>query len=140
MKKLILSLLVIASISVLTNKVYAQYAIPSFDVPVVADPTTFEEMSRSSNNFTTPTAKNNSLSKKPISRGERKLNVELKSNDDKTMSSASIEIYSLDVSTTYGPYSVYEGTPFQKFLNEEYEWGVRILFATSGCEMSVWFD
>ena len=140
MKKLILSFLVIASISVLTNKVYAQYAIPSYDVLVVADPTTFEEMSRSSNNFTASTVKNNSLSKKPISREEVKLNVIIKSKDDKTIASASIEIYSLDESITYGPYAVYESIPFQKFLNDNYEWGVRILFATSGCEMSVWFD
>jgi len=140
MKKLILSLLVIASISVLTNKVYAQYAIPSYNVPIVADPTTFEEMSPSSNNFTTPTVKNSSLSKKPISRGERMITIKTKGYDDATTACASIEIYSLDVSTTYGPYAVYEGTPFQKLLNDDYEWGVRILFATSGCEMSVWFD
>ncbi len=68
MKNLILSFLVITSISVLTNKVYTQYAIPSFAVAVIADPTTFEEVTRTTCNLITSTAKINSLSQKPKSR------------------------------------------------------------------------
>jgi len=140
MKKLILSLLVIASVTVLTNKAYAQYAIPSFDVPVIADPTTFVEVTSSSYNATTNFTKSNPLLQKPTSREERKLNVTIRDNDVQTTAWVGIEIYSLDESITYGPYTVYEGALFEKLLSNEYEWGVRVLTASEDCEMSVWFD
>jgi len=140
MKKLILSLLVIASVTVLTNKAYAQYAIPSFDVPVIADPTTFEEVTSSSYNATTNFTKSNTFKEKPTGRERRKLNVTTIDNDIQTTAWASIEIYSLDGNITYGPYTVYEGAPFEKSLSEAYEWGVRVLSASESCEMSVWYN
>ncbi len=140
MKKLILSLIVIAAVTVLTNKAYAQYAIPSYDVPVVADPTTFEETSKSSSYSISPFTKLSPFSIQPVNRGKRKLNVTTKDNDIGTTAWATIEIYSLDGNITYGPYTVYEGTPFSILLSEDYEWGVRTLDSSTDCEMSVWFD
>ena len=135
MKKLILALFIIAAITALNNKTFAQYAIPSYDVPVIADPTTFEETATQST-----TSGFNLISANPASRGERKVNVRVIDNDMQTTASSTIEIYSLDESITYGPYTVYEETTFELLLTEEYEWGVRVLAASEGCEMSVWFD
>ncbi|MFK5854496.1 MAG: hypothetical protein QM503_00095 [Bacteroidota bacterium] len=138
MKKLILSLFVLVALTVLTNNAMAQYGIPSYDVPVIADPTTFEETT--SYNFTKTLSKPNPFIQKPTSRGEKMLTIIVRNQDVQTTAWVSIEIYTINESITYGPYTVYEGTPLEQSLSTEYEWGVRVLTASTGCEMSVWFN
>ena len=140
MKKIILSLFVIAAVTVLTNKATAQYAIPSYDVPVVADPTTFEETSRSSSYSISPFTKINVLSIQPVGKGERKLIVTVKDSNINTTAWVIINIYSLDGSITYGPYTVTEGIDFEKYLSTDYEWGVSTIDASVGSEMDVFFE
>lgn len=140
MKKLVLALFVIAAVTVLTNKLVAQNPIPSFNVPVIVNPTTFEEISNSSSNLATPFSIGETLFSQTAGKGEVKLNIEATDKNNETTASAIVEIYSLDTELVYGPYTVVEGTIFTMFLSDKYEWGVRTLFATSGCELSTWFD
>lgn len=140
MKKVLLSLLVIAAVTVFTSSTFAQYAIPSYDVPVIADPTTFEEAVPTTSFYVSPFTKANQTNQVSVPDGRRKLNVTTIDSNINTTAWATIEIYSLDGNITYGPYTVYEGLPFSQFLSDEYEWGVNTIDASEGCEMSVWFD
>jgi|GEM_PF-1249766 len=144
MKKVILSIILIASVAIFANTAVAQYAIPSFNVPVIADPTTFEEVtsaSPSTNPELTKTLQSNPFSQKPsASDGERDLYIKVKDRDIATTASAIVEIYSLCGSITYGPYTVTEGNTLIKTLSTNYQWGVSTLSSTEGCEMDVWFE
>ena len=137
---MIIILLTVVAATALTSKLTAQYSIPSFDVPVIADPTTFEESPISNaigfGNITmgfVPV-------KNPVNREERIIVVKAIDKDVATNAWADIIIYSLDYSISYGPYTVNEGNLFEMGLSEEYEWGVEVVDASQGCEMSVWYE
>jgi hypothetical protein len=134
MKKFIIALLTVVVATALTTKLSAQYSIPSFNVPVIADPTTFEE---------TP-ASNMTIGieyfKKPNTREERKMTVKITDPGRTAIACASIIVYSLDNTIEYGPYMVYAGNPFEIMLSTDYTWGVRIIEATEDCELSVWYE
>ena len=140
MKKLLLSLFVVSLVTVLSSKVVAQYAIPSYDVLIVADPTTFEETSRSSSSHPILVKVTNPFIQKPTSRGEKKIYINTKDLDSGTSASASVVIYSLDGTYMYGPYTVIEGTTYSMVLDDNYRWGVQTISCTEDCEMDVWFD
>lgn len=137
MKKLFISSLIIFVAVFIANKLSAQNPIPSFNVPIIVDPTIFEEVVPSSSfNF-------NSLNlslPQPGSREERKLNVYVSDKNTLTTSWAIIEIYSLDESVFYAPFTVYEGAAFNITLSDTLLWGVRVLNASEGSKMDVWFE
>ncbi len=136
-----ITLLLVVVATTLTSKLAAQYSIPSFDVPVIADPTTFEETP--ANNvigFSNVTQGFVRVIQKSRTREIRKMNVEAKDKDVATTAWANIMIYSLDNLINYGPYTVTEGTIFEMDLSAEYEWGVEVVDASQGCELSVWYD
>jgi hypothetical protein len=140
MRRILLSFLIVVAVTTLTTKLSAQNPIPSFNIPVVADPTTFEESpvtSPSSNNYF---EQNNPFSQRPMSRGERWIYVETIDTDDNTTASVSFNIYSLNETHNYGPYSVNEGSPFTMQLSETEEWGLKVNQSTLNAEMSVWFE
>lgn len=137
MKKLIISSLFILVAVFIANKLSAQNPIPSFNVPIIADPTIFEEVVPSSSfNFNNL---NLSLAQ-PGSREERKLNVDVSDLNLLTTSWAVIEVFSLDEGVSYGPFTVYEGTTFNITLSDTFLWGVRVLDASDGSKMDVWFE
>ncbi len=140
MKQLLLSLFVISLVTILSSKAVAQYSIPSYNVLVVADPTTFEETPSSSSSYILPGNTFNPFSQKPLTRGEKEVYIKSNDRDFATTAIVTISIYSLDGSYTYGPYTVTEGTTFVKTLDDSYEWGIRTLSCTEGCELDVWFE
>ncbi len=140
MKKVIMTLLVVVAATTLTTKLSAQYSIPSFNVPVIADPTTFEEAQSSNTSYNINLLLFNPFSQKPVNREERDIIIKVKDNDSGTTAYATVEIYSLDYTYLYGPYTVYEGTNFEMPLSSEYQWGLRTIAASTGCEMDVWFE
>jgi len=134
MKKFILVLLTVVVATALTSKVSAQYSIPSYDVPVIADPTTFEEASVSNMTMSIEPFKN------PKTREKRKVLVEAIDKDVSKGAWVSIRIYSLDNTIIYGPYLVNEGIVFEMELDADYKWGVKAIDASDNCKMSVWFE
>ena len=132
-------LVVIAAIT-LTSKLSAQYSIPSFNVPVIADPTTFEEVPETSGSYgSTYLLYFNPFSHKPINREEKKLKVTTLDPNTNTTSCIMFEVYSLDGTDIYGPFTVYEGEVFEICIDER-EWGIKVLEASEGSEMSVWIE
>ncbi|MCF8347644.1 MAG: hypothetical protein K9G61_02415 [Bacteroidales bacterium] len=137
MKKLFISSLIIFVAVFIANKLSAQNPIPSFNVPIIVDPTIFEEVVPSSSfNFNSLNLSLPQLG----SREERKLHVT--TVDDVYLSTAwvTIEVYSLDGAITYGSFTVYEGTLFEISLSSDSLWGVSVIGASPGSRMSVWFD
>ncbi len=141
MKKFILVLLTVVVATALTTKLSAQYSIPSYDVPVIADPTTFEE---------TPVS--NAIGFGNVVRGVEEEIQDLGSRDERIILTKTIDdyesttawaviiIYSLDNTINYGPYTVYEDIAFNMNLSTDYEWGVKVVDASQGCQLSVWYE
>jgi hypothetical protein len=141
MKKFMVVLLTVVVATALTNKVTAQYSIPSFDVPVIADPTTFEEMPLENVvGFGNVVHGIEPVIIETGTREERIMRVDATDKDVATTAWSNIVIYSLDNTINYGPYTVYEGNNFEINLSTDYEWGLRVVDASQGCEMSVWYD
>ncbi len=134
MKKTIMTLLVVIAAITLTNNLSAQYSIPSYNVPVVADPTTFEEIQRTTVSY------NNPVSQQLGNRGRRKLIIKVKDNNSSSTATETINIYSLDGSFLFGPYTVSEGSNFEIDLDDDLDWGLCVLQATPDSEMDVWFE
>jgi len=140
MKKSIMTMLVVIVAITLTSKLSAQYSIPSFNVPVIGDPTTFEEVLETSASFgSTNLLYFNPFGQKPINREEKKLKATTSDPNTNTTSCIMFEVYSLDGTDIYGPFTVYEGEIFEICIDER-EWGIRVLTASEESEMSVWIE
>jgi hypothetical protein len=115
----------------------AQNPIPSYDVLIVTIPATFEEFAPSSgvhfNYFDLSFTEMRTME-------EKKLNVLATDYNPTTKASAIIEVYSLDGSITYGPYTVIESDIFTMILPSSILWGVRIIDSDKGSEVDVWFE
>ncbi|OFY48974.1 MAG: hypothetical protein A2W85_15020 [Bacteroidetes bacterium GWF2_41_31] len=137
MKKLLLNVLLVVAGTIFSHNLFAQYPIPSFNVPVIIDPTIFEEINPSSGT----TFNNLGFSfGQPGSREEKKLKIEIKDQSILTSAWASIEVYSLSGNLIYGPFSIYEGVPFELAVSTAELWGIRVLNASEECQMDVWFE
>lgn len=140
MKRFIIPLILIFISVLFSNKLAAQNPIPSFNVPVVVDPTTFEEVTD------TTSAANLSIGyiisswKSKQGQGEQKLNIKAKDKNNTNTAWVRVIVYSLDNSIVYDPYDVYEGSLYELILSTEYEWGVSAINSSNECEMDVWFD
>ena len=137
MKKLFLNALLVIAGMMLSHNLFAQYPIPSFNVPVVVDPTIFEEINPSSGtNF-------NNLGYsliQPDSREEKKFRILAKDNNILNQAWVIIDIYSLDGSFQYGPYTVTENNIFEMTVDNNILWGIRVKDASQDCVMDVWFE
>ena len=142
MKKLSMAIIALITLTVISNKALAQYPIPSFNVPIVADPTTFTEVTSSSAYSQSPINISRSLFvSKSLTRGEKKVNITARDGDIQTTASATVNIYANENrSITYGPYTVIEGSPFSKTLSDQYTWSVQVVGCSEGCELDVWYD
>jgi len=119
------------------EKLLSQNPIPSFNVPIIIDPTVFEEVPQSFNTLY------NLLSPFPLSTknsGEKKLVLIVTDRDLSVSSWVEIEVYSLDGAVVYGPFTVNEGVLFEMILSTSLTWGVRIIDASEGSMVDVWFD
>jgi len=130
MKKLVYFVLVIIASTTLTCKLSAQNPIPSFNVPVIADPTTFEE---------NPVA-NFLFGANVLSREERQIYIITSNRTPETTAWVVIEIYSLDGTITYSSFYVAEGDLFEQVVDGERNWGIRVLDASSESTMDVWIE
>lgn len=119
------------------EKMLSQNPIPSFNVPIIIDPTLFEEVVPSFG------AKANFLHNQwlsPSNRAEKKLCLNVKDRNTSYTSWVVAEVYSLDGSIIYGLFTVNEGTVFEIFLSASLTWGVRVIDASANAELDVWFD
>jgi len=136
MKKLIISSLIILGVVFLANKLSAQNPIPSFHVPIIVDPTIFEEVIPS---FNTQFSYLASTLKQPRSIDERRLKVMVQSPPSRQLAWAVVIVYSLDQQSTYGPFTVLEGEVHESIIDER-QWGVRVMDSSSDCLLSVWIE
>ncbi len=140
MKKIIMTLLVVVAVTSLTTRLSAQYTIPSFNVPVVADPTSFEETGATNFSYgANSIVRFNHLKQKPSNRERRKMKVAVSKTLSKTQVLATVMVYSLDEQTTLGPYPVVEGIVLEVVIDER-DWGVKVVSAIDDCELSVWIE
>ncbi len=140
MKKPAFYLGILFAVILLSKSAFSQNPIPSYDVPVVADPTSFEEAPPPNRTPILKAMGTNPFSQKPINRTEKLLKIKTKDKVTNNTAWSEFIIYSIDSNIEYGPYTNMEGTIFEKTLSSQYEWGVRVNDASSECEMDVWFD
>lgn len=140
MKNFAIKLTIIFAVILLSKSLFSQNPIPSYDVPVVMDPTSFEEVPLPNRTSIIKAIRTNPFSQKPIIRTEKLLKIKTKDNVANNTAWSKFIIYSIDSNIEYGPYTNTEGTIFEKLLSSQYEWGVRVNDASSECEMDVWFD
>ena len=115
----IVAIVIMASFS----QANAQYAIPSFDVPVVEN-TTFTDDSFSTSN-------------EEGTREERKLKVRVHTSQSMQAKWILISVYKIGSPFQMGPFQVREGSDFTYNIDDD-EWGVTILKASKLTSVSVW--
>lgn len=139
MKNLPVLLLSFVALLLLSGNIHAQYSIPSFDAPIIADPTTFEEVTMQ-NSTSYSFVKENPFVTKPNGRDEKNIFVSSKDNNQNTNAFFTFEIYSLDHTINYGPFTTYEGNIFTMSLNANIQWGIRSVACSEGCIVDIWFE
>jgi hypothetical protein len=140
MKQTLQFLFLLIFIIIFTNEIHAQYPIPSYNVPIVADPTLFEEEIAQPLNINSNHWILLPIICGPVGIGEKAVVVKIRDDITTSTAQADINIYSLDGSIIYGPFTVIEGTNLVVPLDAGYLWGVRVLTTTPISEMDVWFD
>ncbi len=137
MKKLLLSVLLVVAGMIFSHNLFAQYPIPSFNVPVVVDPTIFEEsIPLSSRSFNIVS----SSLKQPTNIDEKKMIIVVKDDAIATASWVTLEVYSINGDSVFGPFQVNEGNTFMIALSITELWGVRVLNSSEECKMDIWFE
>jgi hypothetical protein len=140
MKNLFNLALVAIVLVTITCKVTAQNPIPSFNVPVIADPTTFEEVPVAKLISTTTLKHNKELGKTPKNAERRNIVIQTIDENAATTSWVIVQIYSLDGTFLYGPFYISEGDTFEHEIDDELMWGVNVLDASFGARMDVWIE
>jgi hypothetical protein len=102
----------------------AQYAIPSIEIELEQENTTFEE----------PQGLIRLLSAE-----ERQMVVKVEDNDPAVATWAVVVIYSLDGEDELGPYTVTEGTILKETI-DDHDWGVKVNSFRPGCVISAWIE
>lgn len=140
MKRIIYYTAFITTLILISVNVVAQNPIPSYDVPVIVDPTTFEEQTNS--NSATYSHITFLIASNPDkgARSEKELCIRIKDENNSTTAFSEFYIIAIDTTITYGPYYCYEGTVFTKLVSSDYLWRVMVADATSESFMDVWFD
>lgn len=122
MKNLVVTVIVAIVVMASYSQANAQYAIPSYDVPVYSN-MTFEDTAWSNGDD---------------SREERKLKVRVETNSYAPRTAwVHIYVYNKDTGLSVGPIQVKEGTDFTMNINED-QWGVGVLRSSKSALLSVW--
>lgn len=139
MKKGILSILAFFVILGISQKANAQYTIPSFNITIVTLPTTFEEIPQK--NSVCPATYKNLTNKVSVrnSKGRKEIQVGIRPQGGGSNAWSKIEIYSIDGTILQGPYYVTDTQVFRLSLDDQVQWGVRVLDATDYAIFDVWF-
>ena len=122
MKNLVVTLIIAFAVMASYSQATAQYAIPSFDVPVYVN-TTFEGDDWVSNNDN--------------SREERKLKVRVDNSSRNAEAWVLISVYKVGSPFAMGPFKVKENQIFTKKIDDG-NWGVKVLGTSGSCLLSVW--
>lgn len=137
MKNPLIILLAITAFITCSTEAIAQYAIPSYNVSIVVEPTTFKEGE---------IAVTNSSSKPSIfslaqqnNKARRDMYVQASSSTPGEGASAVVVIYSLDGEDELGPFTVTDQQILVQEIDER-EWGVRVQNASENCEISTWIQ
>jgi len=139
MKKVLVTSFILLFAVLFSSQISAQNPIPSYNVPVIADPTIFEEipdlksLSFEKSDFLTLACK------QPSNSEEKLILIKVEKKDSRELQWATVNIYSLDGLTTYGPFTVIEGTIFEISVDDR-RWGVRVINASSNASLSVWIE
>lgn len=124
MKNLLVTVIIAVAVMASFSKAKAQYAIPSFDVPVFVN-TTFQDDAGVINND------GNS------SREERKLRVRVNTSKSSDGSWVYISVYKLGSGLQMGPFKVEDDEEFSMNIDEG-NWGISVLSVSDNCYLSVW--
>ena len=124
MKNLVVTLIVAVVVLASYSQAQAQYAIPSFDVPVVAN-TTFQDNDWSNDNDGI--------------REERKLKVRVNTGTSRSDDGAwvVISVYKVGTRLQTKLITVVEGVDYTMNIDEDH-WGVKVYQASTNCLLSVW--
>lgn len=123
MKNLVVTLIVAIAVMASYSQAQAQYAIPSFDVPVVEN-TTFTDNDWSNDDGT---------------REERKLKVRVNTSRSNNGSWVVISVYKLGTRLQTRLITVAEGDDFSMKIDNG-AWGITVYRASADCVLSVWDD
>ena len=138
MKKVTIYLTAVIALVCLTTKLSAQYSIPSYNVTIVSNPTTFVEISQINDN------NNSNISESVLYFADNiektTLIVKVKESNSSTHEWTIFEIYTLNTLTFFGTYSVCEGDIFSIELDASYDWGIRTISSSSDCIIDVYFE
>lgn len=124
MKNLVVTVIIAVAVMASFSKAKAQYAIPSYDVPVFVN-TTFEDV----NSWTI----NNDNS----TREERKLRARVNTSKSSEESWVYISVYKIGTHLQSIPFLVEEGSGFTMTIDDGL-WGVTVESASNNCYLSVW--
>lgn len=123
-KHLGLVLFVLGLFTASLSNAQEQYPIPSFNVELTGDNTTFEETE-------------GLVLISPMTIAEKNIRIKVDDNNPQQTSWVTVIIYSLDGQDELGPYTVVEGTPLEVPVDER-EWGVMVVNYLDGAILSVW--
>jgi len=124
MKNLVVTVIIAVALMATASQVKAQYAIPSFDVPVFVN-TTFQDASIIGINNNDGT------------REERKLKVRVNTNKSSDGTWVYISVYKVGSNLSTPPIKVEDGNEFSMDIDES-QWGIRIVSVSNNCVLSVW--
>lgn len=124
MKNLVVTVIIAVAVMTSFSKAKAQYAIPSFDVPVYVN-TTFHDGSgivADNQNGT---------------REERKLRVRVNTSKSPESTWVYISVYKIGSGLAMGPFLVEDGQEFSMNIDDD-QWGISVLSVSDNCYLSVW--
>jgi hypothetical protein len=124
MKNLVVTVIIAVAVMASFSKAKAQYAIPSFDVPVYVN-TTFHDGSGI-------VAKDQNGT-----REERKLRVRVNTSKSPESTWVYISVYKIGSGLSMGPFLVEDGQEFSMDVDEDL-WGISVLSVSNNCYLSVW--
>ena len=139
MKNLLIILISITALFLSNNESLAQYAIPSYNVKIVTEPTTFEESVNSLSIIIPNTHRKPVFVQMQNSDEERKINVQVSSSTPGQSANATVQIYSLDEQDILGPFYVTDESILEQPIDNR-EWGIVIINSSENCKLSTWID
>ncbi len=124
---------------VISNETIAQFTIPSYNVEIVAEPTTFEESGNQVSVFSQINHRKPLLIQTQNSDEERKIHVKVSSSDPEQSAYATVLIYSLDEEYVLGPFYVTDESILEQSIDNR-DWGVEVVSASENCKISTWIE
>jgi hypothetical protein len=124
MKNLVVTVIIAVALMATASQVKAQYAIPSFDVPVFVN-TTFQDASIVGVNNDNGT------------REERKIKVRVNTSKSSDGTWVYISVYKVGTNLATPPIKVEAGNEFSMDIDED-QWGVSVVSVSNNCLLSVW--